>query len=210
MPDKQISVVIADDHHVVRQGIARLLELEDDIAIVAQADNGRLAFELIEKYAPDVALLDLSMPGGGGLETLNKIQSRGLTTRVAILTSFSGELKVNQAIASGALGFMLKDIDGDELVAAVRKVAGGEHYIQAEVAAKLAVGLTKKHKGEALTRREVEILALLGQGLRNQEIADELFISLKTVKVHVSNLLAKLELSDRTQAAIYAVKNGFG
>ncbi|WDE03101.1 response regulator transcription factor [Thalassomonas viridans] len=209
MPDKQISIVIADDHHVVRQGIARLLELEDDMVILAQADNGRRAFELIEQHAPDVALLDLNMPRGDGLETLDKIQSRGLSTGVAILTSFSGELKISQAIESGALGFMLKDIDGDELLAAVRKVACGGYYIQPEVAAKLALGAAKQRTGEALTRRETEILALLGQGLSNQAIADELFISLKTVKVHVSNLLSKLKLSDRTQAAIYAVKNEF-
>jgi len=207
MPDRQITLVLADDHHVVRQGIAGLLALQPDMNIVGQAENGHQALELIEKHAPDVALLDLSMPQGDGLETLSKIQAQGLATRVAILTSFSGEHKINQALESGALGFMLKDIDGDELVTAVRKVASGEHYIQGAVAAKMAQGLSKKHQGEALTKRESETLVLLGQGLSNQAIADRLFISLKTVKVHVSNVLAKLGLADRTQAAIYAVKN---
>jgi two-component system, NarL family, response regulator LiaR len=221
----KIRVLLVDDHAVVRQGIRTFLELQDDaeslpIEVVGEAANGREAIEQTRVCQPDVVLLDLMMPEMNGLEATPRILETCPTAHVLILTSFGEEDSVIPALKAGAQGYLLKDIAPDELVQAVREAYRGRVQLHPEVAKKLVTAITAREDLpatkpkvaglEELTEREVEVLRLIAAGKNNREIAEELVISEKTVKTHVSNLLGKLHLEDRTQAAILALKHGLG
>jgi two-component system, NarL family, response regulator LiaR len=199
-----IRVLIADDHAVVRQGLRTFLELQDEIEVVGEAADGIEALELVQRTAPDVALLDLVMPRLGGLEAIRRIREVAPATRVLVLTSFADDDTVLPAVRAGAAGYLLKDVQPQELVEAIRTVHGGGALLHPQVAARLLEEMTE----DPLTPREREVLALIGRGMPNKTIARELSLSEKTVKAHVSSILAKLGVSDRTQAALYAVREG--
>lgn len=204
-----ISVLIADDHPVVRQGLASFLDLQADIELVGQASDGREAVEKAIALIPDVVLMDLAMPVLDGIEAIRRIRAACPSTKVIALTSFSDEGRLFAAVKAGAAGYLLKDTDPSEILKGIRMVSTGEALISPAAAAKLmqefAQGQTDPTV-ERLTEREVEVLRLIARGLSNRDIAAELVLSEKTVKTHVSNILAKLHLVDRTQAALYAVK----
>jgi NarL family two-component system response regulator LiaR len=218
----KIQVLIVDDHAMVRQGLRTFLELQDTsdlpIGVVGEAANGLEAVELARKTQPDIVLLDLVMPEMDGLHATPKIIECSPHTRVIILTSFGEEDKVLPAIRAGAQGYLLKDIPPNELVQAVHEAYLGKVQLHPDVAKKIMMALATKQEPtanrittnseEGLTEREQEVLRLIADGMNNREIAEKLFISEKTVKTHVSNLLSKLHLEDRTQAAIYALRHG--
>ena len=209
-----IRVLIADDHAVVRQGLRTFLELQDEIEVVGEAADGVEALELVERTEPDVALLDLVMPRLGGLEAIRRIREVAPATRVLVLTSFADDDTVLPAVRAGAAGYLLKDVQPPELVGAIRTVHAGEALLAPAVATMLVEQLAAEDgDGRAereghLTPREREVLALLARGRPNKVIARDLGVSERTVKTHVSNILAKLNLTDRTQAAVYAVRHG--
>ncbi|MBI5933532.1 MAG: response regulator transcription factor [Chloroflexi bacterium] len=217
---EKIRVLIVDDHAMVRQGLRTFLELQDasalPIEVAGEAANGREAVELARQTQPDIVLLDLVMPEMDGLQATPKIIEASPNSRVIILTSFGEEDKVLPAIRAGAQGYLLKDIPPTELVQAVREAYQGKVQLHPEVAKKLmAVAAAKEmptvtrpasNSDDGLTEREQEVLQLIADGKNNREIAEKLVISEKTVKTHVSNILAKLNLDDRTQAAIYALR----
>jgi DNA-binding NarL/FixJ family response regulator len=209
-------VAINDDHPVVRQGLRSFLEAQG-FEVVGEAGDGEAAVQLVEQSRPDVLLTDLVMPGVDGIEAIRRLRAAGSTVGILVLTSFSGAEQVIPAIQAGADGYMLKDAGPAALDGAIRAVVRGEPLLAPEAAA----AVMAKVAGEAspaaapvhpdldrLTAREREVLAGLGRGLSNRQLAAELYVSEKTVKTHVSNLLAKLRLSDRTQAALFAVRVG--
>jgi len=202
-----ITVLIADDHPVVRQGLAVLLEVQDDIALVGQASDGPEAVRLTRELAPDVLLLDLMLPGLDGMGVLARLRADDSRTRVLVLTSAGGSDRPALALQAGAAGFLYKDVDPDALVRAIRSVHDG-HTVLAPGAAGLIAGRPGRDvRGiGALTSREREVFALLADGQSNREIARTLRVSEKTVKTHVSAVLAKLGVADRTQAALLAVR----
>jgi NarL family two-component system response regulator LiaR len=207
-----IRVVIADDHVLVRQGIRAFLETHPDLSIVGEAEDADGAAALCHKHHPDVALVDLVMPGGG-IEATRSIRSQSPATQVVLLTSFEDAQQIVAAIQAGALSCLLKDVDADALAEALRKAAAGEAVLHPRVAARLMDALRRGPSPgsevlETLSQREREVLALIAEGLSNQDIAERLGIGEKTVKTHVSNVLGKLNVSDRTQAAVYAWKSG--
>ena len=211
-PANPIRVVIADDHVLVRQGIRAFLETHADLSIVGEAEDADGAVALVTKHHPDVALVDLVMPGGG-IETTRLIREQNPQTQVVLLTSFEDAQQIVQAVRAGALSCLLKDVDADALAEAVRKAARGEAVLHQRVAARLMDLLRQESEPgadmlESLSQREREVLALIAEGLNNQQIAERLGIGEKTVKTHVSNVLGKLDVSDRTQAAVYAWKSG--
>jgi two-component system, NarL family, response regulator LiaR len=222
LPTGKIRVLIVDDHAVVRQGLRTFLELQDasvpPIEVVGEAANGVEAVEAARRAQPDVVLLDLVMPQMDGIQATSRIIACSPHTRVLILTSFGEEDKVLPAIRAGAQGYLLKDIPPTELVQAVREVCLGKVQLHPDVARKLmsavaAMGEPPTTRAttdseDGLTDREQEVLCLIADGLSNHEIAEKLVISEKTVKTHVSNILGKLSLTDRTQAAIYALRRG--
>jgi NarL family two-component system response regulator LiaR len=207
-----IRVLIADDHAIVRKGLRALLATEPGIEVVAEAEDGNEAVALVGRARPDVVLMDLVMPGTDGLEATRSILAARPKTRILVLTSFDGDDKVFPAIKAGALGYLLKDSGPEELVQAIQQVHGGESSIHPSVARKLLRQLARPDEPasgiKALTEREVEVLCLVAQGQSNREIAEELTISEATVRTHVSNILGKLELCSRTQAALYALRKG--
>lgn len=206
---ERIGVLIADDHPVVRRGLRTFLELQDDIDVVGEASNGEEAVERVRDLLPDVALVDLVMPQLGGIEAIRRIRALSPSTKVIVLTSFADDENVFPAVKAGAAGYLLKDVEPDALLEGIRKVYRGEALLHPAIAAKLMAELSEQERrssDEVLTERELDVLRLLARGLSNKEIASELFISEKTVKTHVSNILAKLHLADRTQAALYAVR----
>jgi two-component system, NarL family, response regulator LiaR len=208
-----ISVVIADDHVLVRQGIRAFLETHADIAIVGEADDAPSAVAICEKEKPQVALVDMVMPGGG-ISATRDIRIASPTTQVVLLTSFEDAQQIVAAIQAGALSCLLKDIDGDGLADALRKAAKGEATLHPRIAGHLMDALRRGVVApgteilESLSQREREVLRLMADGLSNSHIATQLSIAEKTVKTHVSNVLAKLGVADRTQAAVYAWKSG--
>ena len=227
VPEDMITVLIADDHAVVRQGLRTFLELQDDVSsddpsalpieVVGEAANGVEAVDLACRLQPDVVLLDLVMPEMDGLEATPKILDESPHSHVIILTSFGEEDKVFPAIRAGAQGYLLKDIAPNDLVRAVRAAYLGQVQLHPDVARKLMSAVVAKEESPAsrprapfdeLTERELEVLRLIADGLNNREIAEMLVISDKTVKTHVSSILSKLHLGDRTQAAIYALRHG--
>lgn len=208
----EIRILIADDHSMVREGLKQLIELEDDIIVVAQAGTGNEAIEKIQQYKPDVVLLDINMPNMNGLEVLEYLRNNDIEVNVLILTIHNEIEYLYKAVEIGVKGYVLKDSESDVLIKAIRTIFKGESYIQPNMASLLF----KKMNGDLgniqkihskLTKREVDVLKLITQGLLNKEIADRLCISEKTVKNHVSNIFKKIEVSDRTQAAVYAIKN---
>lgn len=209
----RISVLIVDNHDVVRQGLQTFLDLMDDIEVVGQATNGVEAVAQTDRLAPDIVLMDLMMPEMDGIEATQKIGSMSPSTKVIVLSSFSDDNKVFSAIKAGASGYLLKDISSAELAEAIRAVHRGDPQLHPEIAKKLMnqfVDLEGKtdNVSEDLTPREIEVLRLIAEGMNNADLAQALFISEKTAKTHVHNILSKLNLADRTQAAIYAYKQG--
>ncbi len=209
----RISVLIVDDHPIVRQGLRTLLELQDDIEVAGEAANGKVAVELAARLAPDVVLMDLVMPEVDGISATRQITALGKSTRVIALTSFVEDDKVIPAIQAGAVSFLLKDVAPTDLIDAIRAAYRGEARLHPQVMRKLMDQVTAqpsppKFIASELTGREIEVLSLVAQGMSNHEIATRLVISEKTVKTHVSNLLSKLGLEDRTRLAIYAIRNG--
>lgn len=204
-----INVLIADDHRMVREGIKQLLELDGDIKVIGEANDGEECLELIDKITPDVVLLDINMPKMNGLQVLQKLRQGRRKQKVLILTIHNEIEYLVKAVEIGVKGYVLKDSELSVLKAAIFTVFEGDTYIQPSLAPLLKEKLEEpvQNIDEALTRREVEVLKLLAEGLYNKEIAYKLDISEKTVKNHVSNIFKKIDVSDRTQAAIYAIKN---
>jgi len=210
-PAETIKVFIVDDHAVVREGLRTFLGMLDGIELAGEAANGEEALQKIGKAAPHVVLMDLMMPGMGGIEATRRLHDTNPEIKVIALTSFSGDDAIFPAIKAGVSAYLLKDAGPRELEDAVRAAARGEVRLHPDVTRRLMSGLAggaDKPPEEELTLREKEVLGCLGRGMSNKEIAGELFISEKTVKTHVSAVLAKLNLSDRTQAALYAAKRG--
>ena len=207
-----IRIVIADDHVLVRQGIRAFLETHADLSIVGEAEDAAGAIALCTEHHPHVALVDLVMPGGG-IEAIRAIRAASPQTQVVLLTSFEDAPQIVAAVQAGALSCLLKDIDADALADTLRKAARGEAVLHARVAAKLMEALRRGAKPgsealQSLSQREREVLTLMADGCSNLQIAERLGIGEKTVKTHVSNVLGKLNVSDRTQAAVYAWKMG--
>ena len=208
-----IRLFIADDHTIVRSGIRALLATEQDIEVVGEAANGHTAVAGVAQHRPDVILMDLEMPAMGGIEAIQQITADWPNTRILVLTSFATDDRVFPAVKAGALGYLLKDSDPDALVQAIRQVHRGESSLHPKIARKLIQELSRPTgqppTSDPLTPREVDVLQLVAQGLGNQEIADRLFIGEATVRSHVSNILSKLHLASRTQAALYALREGY-
>jgi two-component system NarL family response regulator len=199
-----IRILIAEDHQVVRQGFIALLNMVDGLTIVAEAANGQQALDLFRKHKPDVTLMDLRMPGMGGVETIAAIRRDFPDARIIVLTTFDGDEDIFRAIQAGARGYLLKGMSVDELIDAIQTVHHGRSKIPPAVAERLAERLS----GNALTERETEVLKNIVGGKSNKEIAAALFISEATVKTHINNLLSKLGATDRTQAARIALQRG--
>ena len=205
-----IRVLIADDHAVVRQGLRTFLALQEEVEVVGEAEDGAEAVAGAKRLQPDIALMDLVMPRLDGIEAIRRIRDVSPETRVIVLTSFVDEGRMIPAVRAGAAGYLLKDVQPQELVRAIRTVHGGEALLHPTVVAKLMeeVAAERPDAAELLTAREREVLALIARGRANKLIALDLGVSEKTVKAHVSNILGKLDLHDRTQAALYAVREG--
>lgn len=207
-----ITVLIVDDHAVVRQGLRTFLESEGDIEVVGEATDGAEAVEKVQELVPDVVLMDLVMPGTGGISATRQITEISPVTRVLVLTSFGEDDKVFPSIKAGAMGYLLKDATAEQLGSAIRSVASGVFLLDPQIAGKVLEEFETTRPqwlgGSRLTPRESEVLVQIARGRANKEIAQNLKISVKTVKTHVSNILSKLHMIDRTQAAVYAVRQG--
>jgi NarL family two-component system response regulator LiaR len=207
---EKITVMLIDDHRVVRQGLRDFLELQGDIEIVGEAASGEEGVQVARELLPDVVLMDLVMPGIDGVETTRRVKAASPSTRVIVLTSFADDDKVFPAIKAGAISYLLKDVSPEDLAHAIRAAQRNEAVLHPEVAAKLMQEFSAPRANEApvdqLTAREMDVLRLVAKGMSNKEIADKLIISEKTVKTHLSNILSKLHLADRTQVAIYALR----
>ncbi|MET9590491.1 response regulator transcription factor [Streptomyces sp. NPDC047737] len=211
MADKIIKVLLVDDHQVVRRGLRTFLEVQDDIEVVGEAADGAEGVARAEELRPDVVLMDIKMPGTDGIEALRRLRELENPAKVLIVTSFTEQRTVVPALRAGASGYVYKDVDPDALAGAIRSVHAGHVLLQPEVAGALLAqedtgGGTGR--GSTLTEREREVLGLIADGRSNREIARALVLSEKTVKTHVSNILMKLDLADRTQAALWAVRHG--
>jgi NarL family two-component system response regulator LiaR len=207
----EVRVVIVDDHPVVRQGLRTFLAVQDGIDVVGEAGDGAEALAQVATLAPDVVLLDLVMPGVDGVAAIAQLVAESPETKVLVLTSFPDDDRLLAAVQAGAAGYMLKDVAPTELANAIRAVARGEAALSSQPAARLLREYARRgsQSGVALlTAREREVLTLVGRGLANKQIARQLSIAEKTVKTHVSHILSKLGLADRTQAALYAVRTG--
>ncbi|MEU1312056.1 response regulator transcription factor [Streptomyces cinnamoneus] len=212
--NRVIKVLLVDDHQVVRRGLRTFLEVQEDIEVVGEAADGAEGVERAEELRPDVVLMDVKMPGTDGIEALRRLRELANPARVLIVTSFTEQRTVIPALRAGAAGYVYKDVDPDALAGAIRSVHAGHVLLQPEVAEALLsqddTGGGGQGRGNALTEREREVLALIADGRSNREIARALVLSEKTVKTHVSNILMKLDLADRTQAALWAVRQGIG
>ena len=208
----KIKVMIVDDHGIVRQGLRTYLDLIEDITIIAEAENGLDALEKVKQFNPDIVLMDLVMPEMDGIEATQKICGSYPGVKVIVLTSFTEDEQVFSAIKAGAVGYLLKDISPPDLAKAIQAVHSGETHLHPEITKKLMNQFVSPKSDieitpDELTPREMEVLQLIAQGLSNKELANKLTISEKTVKTHLSSIFSKLHLSDRTQAAIYALKH---
>lgn len=207
-----IRVLVVDDHEIVRKGIAAILEIEPDVELVGEAASGEEAIAGCLRLQPDVVLMDLMMPDLDGIEATRQIKQKGGTTRVLVLTSFATDDMVYPAIEAGADGYLLKDSGAATLLQALRSVHQGQTSLHPEITKKilrrLARGPEQPLDPEQLTPREVDVLRLVAQGLSNQQIADRLVVSESTVRTHMTNILGKLQLTSRTQAALYALQQG--
>ena len=204
-----IKVLIVDDHEMVRLGLATYIGVQPDLEVVDQAENGQEGVDMALKDRPDIILMDLVMPVKDGITATKEILKAWPQARIIILTSFIDDAKVYPAMEAGAASYILKTATAEEIAKAIRQTAKGERVLEPQVTTKMMNRMNHPQpQYDELTNREREVLQLIAQGKSNQEIATELFITLKTVKTHVSNILAKLDVEDRTQAAIYALKHG--
>jgi DNA-binding NarL/FixJ family response regulator len=212
--DGVIRVLLVDDHQVVRRGLRTFLEVQPDIEVVGEAADGAEGVRRAGELHPDVILMDIRMPGTDGIAALRELREADSKARVLVVTSFTEQRTVVPALRAGAAGYLYKDVDPDALAGAIRSVHAGHVLLQAEVADALLSrdepGAPASGRGGSLTDREREVLALIADGRSNREIARALVLSEKTVKTHVSNILMKLDVADRTQAALWAVRNGIG
>jgi DNA-binding NarL/FixJ family response regulator len=210
-PTERIRVLLVDDHQVVRRGLRTFLELQDDMTVVGEASDGAEGLARAKELIPDVVLMDLLMPVMDGVSAIGAIKSALPEVEIVAVTSFIEEDKVTSALEAGASGYLLKDADAEAVAAAVRAAHAGEVHLDPAVARLLAQRMRERKTSpqlvEPLTEREKEVLSLVGQGASNKEIASELFITERTARTHVSNILGKLGLSSRTQAALYAVEH---
>lgn len=212
MPDP-ITVMIVDDHEMVRKGACGYLEAQPDITVVAQAGSGEEALKLVQAYVPDVILMDLVMPGMDGVEATRRIKAISPRTQIVILTSFHQDEYIFPALQAGAVSYLLKDVKAVELLEAIRRAARGEAMLHPRIAARVIKTFRSMETKESspfttLTERELDVLRMIAKGNTNDQIAEQLVISVGTVKGHVSNILSKLHLMDRTQAAAYAWQEG--
>ena len=199
-----IRILVVEDHNVVRQGLVGLIKSVPDMSVVAEAADGAEAVELFRKHRPDVTLMDLRLPRMSGVDAIKTIRREFSAARVIVLTTFDGDENIFRALQAGARGYLLKDMFGDELMEAIRTVHAGKTRIPPEIAQRLA----ERMGGPSLTNRELEVLSLIVSGKSNREIGNELSISEATVKTHINNILSKLGVSDRTQAATTAIQRG--
>jgi NarL family two-component system response regulator LiaR len=209
---EKIRLLICDDHPIVREGLRNLMLTTSDIDVVGEAENGLEAIRLAEKLKPDVILMDLVMPQMDGIEAIKNINAKHITANILVLTSFSEDDKVFPAIKAGALGYLLKDTAPQEVLNAIREIARGESFLHPTIARKLIKEINQPPQLPAadhpLTEREMEVVTLIAQGLSTQEISKKLTITERTVCTHVSNILNKLHLANRTQVALYALRGG--
>jgi DNA-binding NarL/FixJ family response regulator len=203
-----IRILITDDHGVVRQGLRMFLSLDPEMEVVGEASNGREAVAMVRELEPDVVLMDLLMPVMDGIEATGAIRAEMPDVEVIALTSVLDDGSVTGAVRAGAIGYLLKDTDAEELKRAIKAAAEGRVHLAPEAAARLMREVRAPESPEALTERETEVLRLLARGKANKQIATSLFVSEKTVKTHVSSILMKLGVQSRTQAALYAVRTG--
>jgi len=212
--DEPIKVLLVDDHEMVRIGLAAVLDTEDGIEVVGEASTGQEGIRLAQAYQPDVVLMDLVMDGMDGVETTRQLMELQPDCKVVVLTSYIDDSKIYPVIEAGAFSYLLKTSRASEIADAIRAAARGQSVLEQQVAAKMMNRFREPKKAEKkplheeLTDREMEVLKLLAKGKSNQDIADDLFIGIKTVKYHITNIFAKLEVEDRTQAAIYAHRHG--
>jgi len=210
--DGNIRILVVDDHHIVREGLRALIETEPGMELVGEARDGHEAVLKARSIKPDVILMDLVMPGVDGLEAISQIKRENEKVQILVLTSYSEDAKVFSAIKMGAMGYLLKDSLPEELLRSIREVYHGQPSLHPSIARKLMTELNRPSEtpsvGEPLTEREEDVLKLLALGMSNQEIADKLVISERTVRTHVSNILMKLHLANRTQAALHAWREG--
>lgn len=209
----KIKVIIADDHALIREGLKKLLELEPTIEVVALAVDGKSAIEMVDRHEPDIVLLDINMPNMNGMECLKILKKDYKETKVIMLTIHEDAEYLIETVNMGAEGYVLKDADVSQLIDAINKVVNGEIYIHPSLSGVLVKEYKRKEvtyndlSKRRLTRRELEVLKLVAQGINNKEISETLFISEKTVKNHISSIFKKLNVNDRTQAALYAIKH---
>ena len=208
-----VKVMIADDHSMIREGLKQLLELEGDFEVIAEACDGVDCLEKLKTVVPDILLLDINMPNMNGIETLKKMKQMDFETKIIMLTVYDTREYLIETLNLGANGYMLKDAETDSLVKAIEAVYNGGSYIHPNLAGELFKEINRQRVSrniksgvDSLTRREYEVLLLIAEGMSNKDISDHLVISEKTVKNHVSSILRKLDLQDRTQAAIFAIK----
>lgn len=200
----KIQVLIVDDHSLVAEGLANIINYDPEMTVVAQAENGQQAIDRYREHQPDVTLMDLRMPGMGGVEAITVICAEFKSARIIVLTTYDGDEDIYRGLQAGAQGYLLKDAKPNELLNAIRIVHSGQQYVSSTVASKLV----KRINNPVLSERELEVLRLMAQGLSNQDIGTALNIGESTVKSHVTRVLNKLGVSDRTQAVIVAVKRG--
>jgi NarL family two-component system response regulator LiaR len=210
---ESISVLLVDDHSMVREGVRAFLLTQPDILVVGEAGSGEEAIKLAEQHVPDVVLMDLIMPNMDGVEATRRVKQVSPRSRVVVLTSYHEDEHIFPALKAGALSYILKDVSAEELVSAVRKAAAGEAILHPRVAARVIKELQGRREDSLnpfteLSERELEVLKLIADGMSNAEMAARLVLSEKTIKGHVSNILSKLHLVDRTQAAVYAWREG--
>ncbi|CRK83215.1 response regulator [Neobacillus massiliamazoniensis] len=209
-----ISILIVDDHTIVRQGLITLFTIQPDFLVVGEADNGERAVSKAAELIPDVVLMDLVMPGINGVEAIREVKQVSPRSQVIVLTSYHEDEYIFPALRAGAISYVLKDIEPDQLVETVKRAVQGESIMHPQVAARVVqeIRVTNRNSSNPfseLSERELEVLRYIANGLTNAEIAEQLFISEKTVKGHVSNILSKLHMLDRTKAAVFAWKQGF-
>lgn len=206
--------MIADDHSLMRKGLEQILELEDDIEVIAQARDGEEAVKKGLSTNPDIILMDINMPVKNGLQAIKELKESGCTSRIIVLTIHDDREYLLKSVKAGASGYVMKDAESDLLIEAIRDVYKGKTYVQPSITTDIirewdndsSSNKSKKQGKNSLTQREIEVLLLIAEGKNNREIAEELFISDKTVKNHVSNIFKKIDVSDRTQAAVYVLK----
>ena len=211
--DESITVMIVDDHEMVRRGAAGYLEAQEDVHVIAEAESGEEALELALEHVPDVVLMDLVMPGMDGVEATRKLKDLSPRTQIIILTSYHEDEHIFPALQAGAISYLLKDVKAAELVEAIRCAARGEATLHPRIAERVIKEFRvrdpdKRRLFTELTEREMEVLKLIAKGYTNKKIADQLVVTVGTAKGHVSNILSKLHLADRTQAAVYAWQEG--